>query len=193
MRSFDFPLSGVIPQDHGYYLFAGLCSLLPELHGRRGFQVAPVRGTRRRDGNLLLDHKSILNVRGITAEEALRIQHTAFEIPTGTVLIGAASIREHRGGSVLASRQVVLRGILDKETFEKALLEALPSGVESSVGREHVTILPERSGKPRQVMRGWSVRLSGLTEEQSLDIQSRGIGWERQMGCGVFYSPRYTR
>ena len=33
---------------------------------------------------------------------------------------------------------------------------------------------------------GFSVRVSGLSDEASLALQERGIGGRRKMGCGVF-------
>jgi len=33
---------------------------------------------------------------------------------------------------------------------------------------------------------GYAVRVSGLSDEDSLKLQERGLGGKRRMGCGVF-------
>jgi hypothetical protein len=62
-----------------------------------------------------------------------------------------------------------------------AELDAL--GIRASTmlcGRVTVLATPERTYRTRSLM------LAGLTQEQSLELQRRGLGGERKLGCGLF-------
>ena len=50
-------------------------------------------------------------------------------------------------------------------------------------GRRRVTVAGRR-------IVGYSVRVSGLSAEESLALQEKGLGGKRRMGCGVFRPTR---
>ncbi len=78
-------------------------------------------------------------------------------------------------------------GTLDKEAMARSyLLEIQRQLHELGVSAE------AELGPPRQItvqgrrVLGFTVRLHGLTPEDSLRVQAFGIGGKRAMGCGVF-------
>jgi CRISPR-associated protein Cas6 len=75
---------------------------------------------------------------------------------------------------------------MDPEPFAEAVRRQLVE-TDASLGTAKVTLGARKiiTIDGRRVV-GFSVRVSGLSNEASLLIQEQGIGGRRKMGCGVF-------
>lgn len=184
MYAHEFPLTrGVIPQDHGYLVLAGLSCPCPNLHGRHDIQIAPVRGTRTSTNDLRLDHNSVLHIRGISDDEADQLLDAGYFGIKDQVIYLPPRYRKRvlQPSGHLVSRVTLFRNCPQIEAFEEALAGVLPVGVTYTLGRQRAVRIKNMHWI------GYRVTLTDLTPEQSLTIQSTGLGNGRSMGCGVFY------
>jgi len=178
---FEFPVRGTIPQDHGYRILSGLSLRSPFLHGG-GVQIAPLGGKRVQGGKSLQLHEgSRLRIRGITREQAHQIMSLgAFWCGDEMISVGPAHRKILRPSGKLSTRLLVLKDTVDETTFIEALKCKLPSTAIVELGRRRALKM-----KSHHYL-GYSVRILGLTAEESLCIQETGLGKFRSMGCGVF-------
>jgi len=210
----------ILLQDGGYQILSGLSLRHPWIHGRRDLQIAPVRGTIRKNPRFTLpqrgrdpghesqymnrsvelgnqtDHHSILHIRGMTPEEAKELSNTWFIANGQTILLGPAREVELHPVPHLHSRLTVLNRIFLDETSD--------AGVFVARLRHNSQIPPEvevTTGRTRVLsirdknLIGCAVGLYNLPPEESLRIQGTGIGKCTSMGCGVYYpgSPKWDR
>lgn len=199
-----FPITpGPVPLDHGYALYSALSHVLPELHEATWLAVHPLGGRRVGQSTLMLTRGSHVVVRlpsgqiplilGLSGQP-LRLLNNGFEL-------GAPTIRALRPHSSLFSRRVAIRlttppqgpdGKLDLVAFRAAVrseacrqLAALGVGGQLSVG-----VKKELAIKSQKVV-AFSIQVDGLSDVESIKLQSNGIGGKRRMGCGVFRSARH--
>ena len=192
-----FTLTGTtIPLDHGYGLFSALCRVVPSLHGDLHVGVHPIRGIRTTPGVLSLIPGSRLRLRLRSEELApyIALAGTTLEIEGHRVRVGVPRVESLVSAANLASRLVVIRGLIEQSAFEAGVRRHL---TELGVGGE-VEFVPSQEprwlGQPkRRVVRiqdkrvvGYALRVVGLTPEESLLLQERGLGGRRRFGCGVF-------
>ncbi len=183
MNTAKFPLLGraKIDYDSGHAIFGGVCSLLPNIHGR-GVQIAPVRGTRTNNpAKIQIDHGSALCIRGLSPDEIAQLEGKFFQIRGDLVGIGKATLIEFEPAPSLVSQRVVFD--FAKGDFMTQLAAAVPAGASFRIGRRSAITYRGFKGA------GYVVSLDNLTPEQSLQVQGNGIGKFRSMGCGVF-APR---
>jgi CRISPR-associated protein Cas6 len=200
-----FPLRGrVVPRDHGYLLYGAICRLLPQAHEGGWLAVHPLPG-RIADQLLILSPRPLLTLR-VAAKDISRLLPLAgakLRLGDHEIAVGTPNLFAVRPSSDLVSRQVVIRltqtsrkgdGTLDKEAMARSyLLEIQRQLHELGVSAE------AELGPPRQItvqgrrVLGFTVRLHGLTPEDSLRVQAFGIGGKRAMGCGVFGPSRQKK
>lgn len=184
MEAYEFPIvpGAVIPRDCGYVLLAALSTAHSFLHGREDIQIAPVRGTRLYDRPSLIrmDHKSVLHIRGISAQEAEALAHTWLRVDNAILALEKPRIRTLTPSSFLTSRSVVLEDKFNAEDVRESVQSLVGIGT-VQVGRSQGLRMHGRHFK------GFHVCLSDLDMETSSRVQSEGIGRFTSMGCGVFY------
>jgi len=200
MHTTEFPLlaNGTLPQNHGYLLLSALSEKHPFLHGRSDLQIAPIFGKRSEDSKeLFITTRSVLRFRGLGAGEAEALQFTQVNLQGTTLQLGQLVNVPFQGVPNLASRLVVLSGIWDPERgkmvpfVKETTVEQFTLTLARKLNELHfeagIQVLRKRSIliKDRNYV-GWSVRLSGLSPEESLQIQATGIGKFTSMGCGYF-------
>ena len=183
-----FRLSGSdLPVDHGYLLFAGISKHLPTFHAATDWGVHPVRGTPLGNGTLALSDSSRLVMRLPATEIPTVIPLAGKRLNIGgrVVRVGVPEVRPIRPARHLFSRFVTVKGFADAPSeFADACKRQLDAlGVRGT----------EIAVKARRVMRvkgytivGHAVRLSRLSEADSVAVQERGLGGKRKMGAGVF-------
>lgn len=199
-----FPLlAEAIAADHGYLLYTGLTTVLPELHERTDYGIHPVRGRLAPDRRLLLNRSSTLTVRVDHSALSVLVPLAGRRLRIGrdTVAIGLPSTCALRPAPTLVSRLIVIKGFREAEAFAEAARRQLdqlglagrldlsePTG---TVRVEHRTA--PRPGPVRRTLRirdrevvGFAVTVSGLTAADSLALQSQGLGGRRRFGCGIF-------
>lgn len=185
-----------IPLDYGYALFSSLCRIVPGLHGDRRVGVHPVRGVRRGPGRLTLVPQSKLRLRmpSESIGEYLAIAGAALDLDGASVQVGVPRMEPLTPSPLLTSRLVTIGRLFEPEAFAASVRNQLSSmGVAGELGFLPSND-PDRAGEPsRRVIRvkdrrivGFAVGVSGLTAEESLLLQEKGLGSRRRMGCGVF-------
>lgn len=185
-----FPLVGTtLPLDHGYSLFGALCRVLGDLHGASWLSVHPVVGEAVGDTELGLfsgegGRRShlVLRVEPVRIPAILGLSGKLLELDGHGVRVGVPNIYPITPSSSLWARLVVIKGFLDEKPFEEAVkrqLEACQIKADVELGRRRVI----RIRDSRVV--GFGVKLSGLSDGHSVQIQARGLGGRQHFGCGV--------
>ncbi len=172
-----------LPRDYGYALFRALADVLEWLEEAPLTGVHPLQGTTACNGGLLLGPRArlVLRVPAERAGQALALAGRHLDIGSG-LEVGAGRQRELMPFSTVHSH-FVSAGCADEiEFLDKVAAELRETG------------LPERmiAGKAHAMATcdaevcGFSLLLHGLSPAQSLDVQARGIGQGRKLGCGIF-------
>ena len=184
-----FPLSpqgdsARLPQDHGYIVYGGLCRLLSDLHGADWLAIHPLRGKPCGEGQLELDARSTLRLR-ITAEsisQVLPLAQATLDVAGYRFSLGSPTVHQLTPARSLKSRLVTIKGFTEVEAFAAALgrqMEALGASGRVEIGRRRITRISDH-----QVV-GFAVLLRDLRDDDSLLLQSHGLGGRQRMGCGV--------
>ena len=185
-----------IPLDYGYALFSSLCRIVPGLHGDRRVGVHPIRGVRQAPQRLTLVPQSKLRLR-MPSELIggyLAIAGADLDLDGSSVRVGIPRMEPLIPSPLLTSRLVTIGRLFEPSAFAASLRDQM-----SSLGvAGELAFLPSpdpaHAGEPsRRVIRikekrivGFAVSVSGLTAEESLFVQEKGLGSRRRMGCGVF-------
>jgi len=180
-----FPIQGDrIPADHGYVLYAALSHVQASLHRAPWLGIHPVKGIAA-GVNLKLPPGSKLRLR-LPVErvgEALPLVGQTLAVGDFRIRLGAPLLTPLRPAVTLYSRLVIIKGFMERGPFVAAVqrqLDALGAKCKATPGPRRTLRVKER------VIVGHAVWLSELSAEESLDIQERGLGGRRHMGCGVF-------
>lgn len=194
----SFPLRGrLAPSDHGYALYSAICRLIPEAHEGRWLAVHPLPG-RRADGVLMLPPRPFLTLRthGKDLTRLLPLSGQTLTLGAHVLHVGTPNVFALRPSAELLARQVVIRlthaprtndGALDKAAMAQAYQAELQRQLQSLSVRADIELGGRReiTVQGRRVL-GFTVRLRGLSPEDSLRVQAHGLGGKRAMGCGVF-------
>lgn len=185
-----------IPLDYGYALYAALSRGVPRIHGDTRIGVHPIRGIKRERGRLSLVPQSRLRLR-LPSEEIgnyLVLAGTRLDLDGDIIEVRFPRKEDLRPSASLVSRLVTIGRETDPARFIESVGRQLTAmGVRGTVGIVPSSD-PSRSGEPmRRILRvkgrklvGYAVQVDGLTAEESLIVQERGLGSRRRMGCGVF-------
>lgn len=177
---------GPLDRDYAAPLRAQLAALLPWLAAEPCAGIHPLQRTTASAGRLLLGARSRLLLRVPRARladcEALQGRQLALPAP---LQLGALHARELLPYRTLYSA-LVLMGGEDEGAFLRAVRAAIDAwGMSCQVivgkaGSRH----EHEAGDAG--LHGFSVMLHGLSPEQSLQVQERGLGRARLLGCGLF-------
>jgi CRISPR-associated protein Cas6 len=185
-----------LPVDHAYALSQAVRAALPwfadepqaGLHTIHG--AASASGWMRPeapDDLLQLSHRARLALRLPRGrlEDAAALTGRTLEVAGWPLRVAELSARPLSRITTLFSRYVVMKNQESEETrfLAAAVAELDALGIRASTmlcGRVTVLATPERTYRTRSLM------LAGLTQEQSLELQRRGLGGERKLGCGLF-------
>jgi CRISPR-associated protein Cas6 len=192
-----FPVlsSHTIPADHGYPIYAALSRLLPEAHQADGFGVHPIAGRQLGGRTLQLTEHSRLTIR-TDAEQIARFLPLAGKplrlldrilrvgVPQVHALVPAAALRS-RLVTIKLPETVSQEDKIARESFLAAIeRQLLVIGVSPearcSLGKRRTLCI-----KGKEVF-GYEALLERLSPEESLSVQTAGIGGRRKMGCGIF-------
>lgn len=194
-----FPISeGKVPIDHGYLVYASLAARLPVLHEAPWLAVHPLSGRRIDDRHLLLTRDSTLTLRVPAARIPDALQLAGAELRLETVLfqLGAPTTRLLQPSSDLFALQVLVRltdppkasdGRLDLIAFRNAVRAEAQRQLDQLSVKASIELLGQRRLRIKgQCLIAFSVALSDVSKDDSLKIQTHGLGGKRRMGCGVF-------
>ena len=192
-----FALRGTeIPLDAGYALFAAISRVVESIHGDRRIGVHPIRGMKLKPGRLTLVPESRLKLR-LPSEEIgpyLPLAGSTLDLDGSRLRVGIPRTEALVPAPVVRSRLVTIGHRIEPEEFlasanrqlsemgVQARAQFLPSPDPRYVGEPSRRVL---AVKGRKVV-GYPIVVAGLTAEESLTLQERGLGSRRRMGCGLF-------
>lgn len=185
----SFPLvsQAALPADHGYLLYAGICKLMPQLHGSDGYAIHPVRGQQTGDRQLQLCPWSRLTFRASAEKipELIALAGKQLEVADRVLRVGIPEVHALLAAPALRSRIVTTKNGQDPERFLKELRHQLD---QMQVSQEAILTLGKRRTlriRDKEIV-GHEVLIEGLMADESLNVQEHGLGGRRHMGCGVF-------
>jgi CRISPR-associated protein Cas6 len=184
-----------LPVDHAYALAQAVQTALPwfadepdaGLHTIHG--AASASGWMRPEGPealLQLSHRAKLALRlpRHRLEDAAALLGRTLEVAGCAMRVDRLSARPLARITTLFARGVLLADTADESAFVAAAERALGElGIKPETmlcGRVTLLATPARTYHTRSLM------VAGLAMEQSLELQRRGIGEERKLGCGLF-------
>ena len=204
-KSLNFPLcvelsfgvtGQVIPIDHGYELFSALSHFQAKLHDLGNLSIQTITSTNFEDGKLRLTDYSKLRIR-LPVEKVPLVYPLAGKLLTlagDNVRLGIPDIDLLQPARNLYSRMVVIKGHQQPEPFLGAAqrqLQQLGIKGEVRVSMGAHGSLNRKTLKVRQyVVVGFGLEVADLSDEDSLKLQTCGIGGKRKMGCGIFVAKK---
>ncbi|ACK65703.1 CRISPR-associated protein, Cas6-related [Rippkaea orientalis PCC 8801] len=193
-----FKLRGApIPLDNGYVIYSALCRICPTLHELKDVGIHPIAGIPTQNKFLELTPNSCLKIRIHHLQIPIIYPYLTgqtFEIGQESYQLNIPDYQAIRSSDSLYSRLVVIKGYQDSSSF----LEAVQRQMDSLAIQGNVELLTRQNGTPqrRQLtirkqgnefkIRGFGVKISELSPEDSLTLQEQGIGGKRKMMCGIF-------
>ena len=180
--------------DHGYHLYAAITQILPRIHQEHTVGIHPIGGQQIGHRLLELTNRSRLILRTDTAQIADLIQLSGklLKVSGSSVRVGTPEVSVLSPSTEIRSRLVTTKNGQDQARFEKEVRRQLDR---LGVSEDAVPIIRRRADGTliRRTVRirgkeivGYELLIEGLTAEESLNVQEKGIGGRRHMGCGVF-------
>ncbi len=184
-----FPLKGKsLPLDHGYGLFGAVSRVLPVVHKEEAWGLFPVHGKRAGPGVLTLLPQSLLTLRMPSARigEVLELTGKTIDVDGHSVVVGIPRVFPLQPRPALQSRFVTIKKFHSEPgEFTAAVRRQLDEvGVSQTAS---ITVGDRRVLRvSTHTIVGFSVGLDGLMPDESVRVQSAGIGGRRHMGAGLF-------
>jgi CRISPR-associated protein Cas6 len=188
----QFPVQGQkLPADHGYLLYSAISELKPELHETGWLAVEMISGMPFDKRLITLPRNAELRLR-IPADkfgEVIALAGKRLEIEGHTIRLGIPMARPLLPSAKLYSRIVTIRGFMEVPEF----LEAATRQLNEMEITAKLDFPQEDRSRFRRILTvkdkkivGFSLVAHGLSDEDSIKLQSHGIGGRRSMGCGIF-------
>lgn len=175
-----------IALDHSYLLFSGLSSIVPEIHGNDRIGILPIRGSRIAPGKLKLTENSAIVIRTPVdfLTRLIAISGKLIRLGRDSVRVGVPTVQALRPAARLFSRLITIKGFQDLDGFQDAASRQIR---QLGIASAHLDVGQRRVLRVKHaVIVGFSVVVSTLTDNDSLRLQSVGIGGRRRLGCGLF-------
>lgn len=197
MIDLSFALIGEcdIPADHGYHLYAAVSRLLPSMHEPNGIGIHPVRGRLVGDRRMQLCDFSRLTIRVAPERIAdlLPLAGKQLTVAGGRIRVGVPEVHALKPAAALRSRLVTIKISSDRHETrppdEASFLSAARRQLDSlgvspdaqlAVGKRRTLRITDKE------VVGYVLLASALSADESLELQSAGLGGRRHMGCGIF-------
>lgn len=184
-----------LPVDHAYALSQAVQAALPWFAEEPEAGLHTIHGAASGSGwmrpqepeaLLQLSHRARLALR-LPRErlpDAAALTGRTLDVAGWPLAVEALSARPLSRITTLFARTVLFAGAEEETDFLAAAERELGElGLRASTmlcGRVTGLATPQRTYRTRSLM------LAGLTPEQSLELQRRGLGGERRLGCGLF-------
>lgn len=182
----------ILPADHGYALYSAIAHLCPELHQQKWLSLQTVMGIPDGQGKIYLTDKSRLRVRlpGDMVPMVYLLAGKQLKIGTHSIRLSIPQIFMLQPTSRLRSRIVTIKGFQEPELF----LDAAKRQLDALEIQGTVSIpLNDKKEPDRKAIKiksytvvGFGLEVRNLCDEDSIKLQTAGIGGKRRMGCGVF-------
>jgi CRISPR-associated protein Cas6 len=189
-----FPVQGrQLPADHGYALYAAITRQLPSLHGQTWLGLELLSGVPWREGIIVLPTRGASLRLRIPADHyghVLPLAGRRLDISGHPIRLGIPTARPLQPASSLYARCVTIKKFTDPSPFLDAArrqIDALditatlelPTDEQGHFRRRIITI------QGKHVV-GFSLAAHNLSDDDSIKLQTHGIGGRRAMGCGHF-------
>jgi CRISPR-associated protein Cas6 len=206
----SFPITGKeLPADHGYFVLAAVSRLVPSIHGDPTLGIHPIRGHLIGNRRIALNDNSRLVIRAPHERfgEFIELAGQQLHIGSDSIRLGVPEARLLEPAPSLYSRLVVIKGCTEPEPFLQSARRQLDKrGIRGRLGFvERLTDIPPVEGgqgsrssilrrtlnvQGREIV-GFALRVDELEDEESIMLQTHGIGGRRRMGCGIFVPLRW--
>jgi CRISPR-associated protein Cas6 len=189
--SFSLQSSSPIWSDHGFSLFGAISRVLPEAHEANGIGILPIAGSQIGQRKIQIDARSRLTLR-IPSNDIARwipLAGKTLEVDGVLLQVGVPEVRSLVPTTAIRSRLVTTKNGQDQSRFEAEIrrqIEAMGVSAEAIVSITKRRTIRIHS---KEVV-GYEVVIEGLNFDDSLAIQTHGLGGRRHMGCGVFVAVR---
>lgn len=192
--SVRFPVHGrTLPADHGYALHAAVTSVLPAIHAAPRLGLELISGIPWREGIIALPTRGgafHLRLPAYAYAEVLPLAGKRLDIAGHIITLGIPAARPFTPASSLYARMVTIKKFTEPEPFLEAAQRQLDThNITATLelphdgqGRFRRRILSIKNNK----IVGFSVAVHELSDDDSVLLQSLGIGGRRAMGCGIF-------
>lgn len=189
-----FPVQGrQLPADHGYALYSAITRQLPALHGASWLGIELISGVPWREGIIVLPTRGAHLRLRVPADQyglVLPLSGKRLDIGGQFIRLGIPSARPLMPAASLYARVVTIKKFTEAEPFLDAARRQLDSlGITTTLQLP----LDEQGRFRRRVLTikdktivGFSLAAHDLSDDESLLLQSVGIGGRRAMGCGLF-------
>ncbi|HEV7906126.1 MAG TPA: type I-MYXAN CRISPR-associated protein Cas6/Cmx6 [Pyrinomonadaceae bacterium] len=189
-----FPVQGrQLPADHGYALYSAITRQLPALHGAPWLGLELLSGVPWREGVIVLPTRGAQLRLRIPADRyavVLPLAGKRLDIAGHPLHLGIPSARPLQPAPLLYARCVTIKKFTEPEPFLDAARRQLYAlGINATLELP----LDDQDRFRRRVIRihgkhvvGFSLAAHDLSDDDSLKLQTAGIGGRRAMGCGMF-------
>ncbi len=179
--------------DHGYLLYSAITRQMPALHGQPWLGLELLRGIPWREGIIVLPTRGASLRLRIPADrygQVIPLAGRRLDIGGHTIRLGIPIARPLQPASSLYARIVTIKKFTEPEPFLDAARRQL-----DALNLNATLELPlDEQGRPRRRIItiqgkhvvGFSLAAHNLNDEDSLRLQTSGIGGRRAMGCGLF-------
>jgi CRISPR-associated endonuclease/helicase Cas3 len=189
----QFPVQGnKLPADHGYLLYSTISQIKPELHETKWLGIEMISGVTFEKGFIIVPNRGASLRLRIPADkfgEVFCLAGKQFDIEGHKIRLGIPTARPLLPAATLYSRIVTFRNSLEVPKFlETANRDLLEKGITAELEIPKETYSRHRriiTIKGKKIV-GFSLIAHKLNDEDSLQLQSEGIGGRRSMGCGIF-------
>lgn len=184
-----------LPVDHAYALSQAVLAELPWLADEANAGVHPIHVAESGNGwmrpenpddllHLSRRTKLLLRLPKARVDAARALSGKTLNVRGHALEIGKANVRPLVAIGTVFSRYVVIPGVSDETAFIEQSVHALRAlGIKPKkllCGREIQIAVPGETLQARSIM------LADLSLEESIELQLRGLGPRRQLGCGLF-------
>lgn len=187
-----------IPVEHGHYLYSAISHAHPKLH-LPDVKVAihSINGRVDKIHKLIrLNQESFLKVRVASSLISMvyPLANQQLAIGKNQIRLGIPEIAFLTPCKDLYSRITVIEGYQDVTAFLQAAQRQLDNlGIQ---GKLRIAVRKDGSVKRKTikigqyVITGFGLEIEDLPEEDSIKLQTYGLGGKQKMGCGIFLSMR---
>lgn len=183
-----------LPADHGYALYSAIRQLKPELHEKKWLGIELISGIPFDKGLIALPSRGAKLVLRIPADkfgEVISLAGKRLDIDGHSIRLGIPMARPLSPASSLYARIVTFRNSMEVAKFLETAKRELEK--EDLQIKATLQIPDEDRSRHRRIITikgkkivGFSLIASGLSDEDSIKLQSLGLGGRRSMGCGIF-------
>ena len=178
-------LGKTIPVDHGFALHGAISDVLPHFHEDQAVGLKLIRGRYIGDGMLDISPHSELVLRLAVGRIPRYIQLAGknLHILGKNLTVGGPDTTALVPAVALYSHLVTTRNGDSQERFEREIAKQM--GNLNIKGNFSVGERKTFRVHGKQVV-GYTLLVSELNAEESINLQEKGLGGRRKMGCGFF-------